>query len=173
LGENTEAVVRGLSPAAVGTQSAMAGLVAARAAADAIEEATRALVTDALRAGHSWEEVAQMLGVSRRAAKRRFGAAADPQSNSSVTLERRSTEIVKQISDADWDAVTADWDDNLRAKLPIERLAEVWQEVSSQAGPLQALGRPSIRRRGPYRIADVPLAFEHGTDEGTGHVQPQ
>jgi hypothetical protein len=38
----------------------------------------------------------------------------------------------------------------------------VWQQVLSKAGALQAIGRPSVARRGPFRIADVPLVFEHG-----------
>jgi hypothetical protein len=163
LGDNTEAVVQGLRRPAATTQSVLSALVAARTVADVIDKGTRLLVRDARVAGHTWEEIGQMLGISSRAAKRRFAAAArDTQSNGSLTLQRRSTQIVEQIRDADWDAVTADWDETMRVKLPIQRVAEVWQQVSSQAGPLQALGRPSIVRRGPYRIADVPLAFEHG-----------
>ncbi len=52
LGENTEAVVNGLgSPG--GMRSVMSPLVAARAAADAVDEATRVLVREARGAGHS------------------------------------------------------------------------------------------------------------------------
>lgn len=86
----------------------------------------------------------------------------DTENDGSLTLKQRSTQIIEQIRNADWDAVVADWDETMRAELPIERVAEAWQEVSSKAGPLQAVGRPSITRRGPFRIADVPLAFEHG-----------
>lgn len=50
----------------------------------------------------------------------------------------------------------------MRTKLPVEQVAEVWQQLSRSAGALQALGRPSIVRRGPYRIAEVPLVFETG-----------
>ncbi len=163
LAEKTEAVVHGLRPAKTSTRSVTPALVAARTVADVIDKVTHVLVYDARGAGHTWEEIAQMLGISRRAAKRHFSVAAgDNRGNGSLELERRATQIVEQIRDADWEAVTADWDETMRAKLPIERLAEVWQQTSSQAGPLQALGQPSIRRRGPYRVADVPLAFEHG-----------
>ncbi len=77
-------------------------------------------------------------------------------------LAQRSTEIIEQIRDRDWDRVTADWDETMRSKLPVEQLAEVWQQVVSKAGALQAIGRPSVVRKGPFRIADVPLVFEHG-----------
>lgn len=163
LVDNTEAVMHGLRPAEPRGQSVMPALVAARTAADVIDKATHVLVRDARGAGHTWEEIGQMLGISRRAAKRHFAAAeSDTQGNRFLSLERRATEVVEQIRDGEWDAVVVDWDETMRAKLPTERLAEVWQQVSGQSGALQALGRPSIRRRGPYRIADVPLAFEHG-----------
>ncbi|MGI8414388.1 MAG: DUF3887 domain-containing protein [Solirubrobacteraceae bacterium] len=77
-------------------------------------------------------------------------------------LAQRSTEIVEQIRDHDWDGLTADWDETMRTKLPVEQVAEVWQQLSSSAGALQALGPPSIVRKGPFRIAEVPLVFEHG-----------
>ena len=163
MSRNTQAVMEGLLDAEARGQSVMPALVAARTAADAIEEATQVLARDARGAGHTWEEIGQMLGISRRAAKRRFAAAAsDTWGDRSLSLERRATQVVEQMRDGEWDAVVVDWDETMRAKLPVERLAEVWQQVSSQSGSLQELGRPSVRRRGPYRVADVPLAFEHG-----------
>ncbi|MGI8903515.1 MAG: DUF3887 domain-containing protein [Solirubrobacteraceae bacterium] len=86
----------------------------------------------------------------------------DDTSTEFAPLAQRSTEIIEQIRDRDWDHVTADWDETMRSKLPVEQLAEVWQQVVSKAGALQAIGRPSVVRKGPFRIADVPLAFEHG-----------
>ncbi len=50
----------------------------------------------------------------------------------------------------------------MRTKLPVEQVAELWQQLSRSAGALQAIGRPSIAHKGPFRIADVPLVFEHG-----------
>lgn len=55
-----------------------------------------------------------------------------------------------------------DWDETMRRKLPVEQLSDVWQQVVSKAGALQAIGRPSVVRKGPFHIADVPLVFEHG-----------
>ncbi len=77
-------------------------------------------------------------------------------------LAQRSKQIIEQIRDRDWDRVTVDWDETMRSQLPVEQLGEVWQRVASKAGALQAIGRPSIARKGPFRIADVPLIFEHG-----------
>jgi hypothetical protein len=162
LSDNTETVVHALCPPHASRQSVMSALIAAQAVADAIDKATRELVADARGAGHSWEEIAQMLGIRPRAAKRLAARAGPITGKRSPALERRTTEIVEQIRDADWDAVMADWDETMRAQLPIQRVAEVWQQVSSQGGSLQAFGRPSIVRSGLHRIVEVPLAFEHG-----------
>ncbi len=77
-------------------------------------------------------------------------------------LAQRATEIIEQLRDHDWDRLTADWDETMRTKLPAEQVDEMWQQLSRNVGALQVIGRPSIVRKGPYRIADVPLAFEHG-----------
>jgi hypothetical protein len=77
-------------------------------------------------------------------------------------LESRAVEIVRQLAASDWDAARADWDANLRAKLPAAQVAEVWAAVVAGAGPLIAVGAPALTRRGPYRICDVPLEFEGG-----------
>ncbi len=77
-------------------------------------------------------------------------------------LERRAVEIVGQLAATEWEAASADWDDNLRAKLPLRQLAEVWAAVVAGAGPLIGVGAPTLTRRGPYRICDVPLEFEGG-----------
>lgn len=83
--------------------------------------------------------------------------------NSDVApLAQRSMEIIQQIRDRDWDRVTADWNETMRSKLTIEQLAAAWEQVLSNAGALQTIGRPSIVRKGPFRVADVPLAFEGG-----------
>ncbi len=77
-------------------------------------------------------------------------------------LAQRSTQIIQQIRDRDWDRVTADWNQTMRSGLPVEQLAEAWEQVLSNAGVLQTIGRPAIVRKGPFRIAEVPLVFEGG-----------
>lgn len=77
-------------------------------------------------------------------------------------LAQRSSEIIQQLRDGEWDRLRVDWDETMRAKLSIDQLAESWQQLSRSVGALQAIGQPSIVRKGPFRIADVPLVFEHG-----------
>lgn len=51
----------------------------------------------------------------------------DDTSTEFAPLAQRSTEIIEQIRDRDWDRVTVDWDETMPSKLPVEQLGEVWQ----------------------------------------------
>lgn len=77
-------------------------------------------------------------------------------------VARRASKIVEQMRHGEWEAVTADWDEIMRSKMTPDGLAEVWQQLIPSVGTLQTVGRPSVVRKGPFRVADVPLAFEHG-----------
>lgn len=163
LHDNAEVVLQALARAPDEPRFPLSALIAARTMAEVIDDVTRVLVQEARRAGHTWQEIGQVLRITRQAAQQRFGGTSmDDASTELAPLAQRSIEIIEQIRDRDWDRVAADWDQTMRTKLPIEQLAEVWQQLSRNAGALQAIGRPSIVRKGPYRIADVPLVFEHG-----------
>ena len=144
--------------------SMISALLAARTVAEAIEDATRLLVSEARRVGHTWQEIGELLAISRQAAHQRFGASAGKPgpADAEPSLARRAVELVGQLGELDWEAVSADWDATMRAALPLPELAAVWDRVLSSAGELEAVGRPVITRRGPYRIVDVPLVFKHG-----------
>jgi hypothetical protein len=77
-------------------------------------------------------------------------------------LARRAGEIVEQLRDREWDRLRVDWDDTMRTQLTVEKLTEVWQQLSRDAGPLQTIGQPTVVLNGPYRVAEIPLSFEHG-----------
>ncbi len=141
----------------------LADLLAARTAADAIEEATSLAVARARREGRTWHEIGELLSITRQAAQQRFGDRPQtPESSEQAALTQRAAEIVEQLDHRDWAAVSADWNATMRTKLPLTELAETWEQITSSAGALQGIGRPSLTRKGPYRISDVPLVFEHG-----------
>lgn len=163
LERNAGVVVQALRRPAGAPASPLSALVAARTAAEVIEDVTQALVAEARAAGHTWQEIGGLLRITRQAAQQRFGGdAVEPADAGSAALARRAAEIVEQWRSGDWERLTADWDETMRAQLPTPKLTEAWAQVARGAGALQTVGRPSIVRKGPYRIADVPLVFEHG-----------
>ncbi len=166
LERNLAVVLAGLRHEPRGNQptpAPLAGLLAARTAADAIEDATSLAVAQARRAGHTWHEIGQLLSITRQAAQQRFGDRPQtPENAEQAALAQRAAEIVEQLDHRDWAAVSADWNETMRTKLPQSELAQTWEQIVSSAGALQGTGRPSVTRKGPYRIADVPLVFEHG-----------
>ncbi len=143
-----------------GAASPMSALLSARTAAEAIEQATRLIVEQARAAGSTWQEIGELLAITRQAAQQRFGQAT-PEADTAL-LALRAAEVVSQVDAAAWNDVTADWDDVMRAQLGAQRLGEAWRQIVASAGPLQTIGQSSVTRKGPYRIADVPLIFEHG-----------
>jgi hypothetical protein len=143
--------------------SPMSALLAARTVADAIEQATQALVSRAREAGHTWQEIGELLSITRQAAQQRFGERPAGQAEAEHTaLARRAAEIVTQLDAGDWDAVISDWDEVMRSEMSLKRLTEAWRQILASAGSLEGIGRASVLRKGPYRIADVPLVFTHG-----------
>ncbi|HEY3773764.1 MAG TPA: DUF3887 domain-containing protein [Solirubrobacteraceae bacterium] len=150
------AALRG-EPAAA---SPMAALLSARTAAEAIEQATRLLVQQARSAGRTWQEIGELLAITRQAAQQRFSQSEAGAEHAS--LAARAAEVVAQVQAADWEHVTADWDEVMRGELGLDRLADAWRKITASAGALQTIGHSSVVRKGPYRIADVPLIFEHG-----------
>jgi hypothetical protein len=149
-------VLRGEPDAA----SAMAALLTARTAAEAIEQATRLLVQQARAAGRTWQEIGELLAITRQAAQQRFSQTES--ASEDAHLAARAAEVVGQVDAAAWEQVTVDWDEVMRGELGLDRLADAWQKITASAGPLQTIGHSSVVRKGPYRIADVPLIFEHG-----------
>ena len=161
LERDVDAVLRHLR-GEPGADGVMATLVASRAAGDTIEEVTRLLVADARGAGRTWQEIGQLLSVTRQAAQQRYGDRPAGAEVGGQALAARASEIVRQLASGDLAAVSVDWDETLRSKLSIDALADAWRQVGTGAGPLQEVGDPVLSRRGPYRVADVPLQFAHG-----------
>ncbi|MGZ4181674.1 MAG: DUF3887 domain-containing protein [Solirubrobacteraceae bacterium] len=158
LERNVELVLGALREPAGG----LAALTAACTVDDTVDEVIQALVQDAREAGHTWHEIGEVLAISRQAAQQRFGRPATRDDPEDSRIARRAVDLIEQLSQHDWEAASADWDETMRAKLPVDELAATWQQIVANAGEVTTIGRPSIVGRGPYRVCDVPLVFEHG-----------
>src|ERR1700726_5022899 len=108
---NVTVVMAALRASAPSQLSPMSALLAARTIAEASDDATRTFVEQARDRGHTWQEIGDLLTITRQAAQQRFGdRAADESESKYDALGQRAAQIVTQVSDGDWDDARADWD---------------------------------------------------------------
>jgi len=72
----------------------------------------------------------------------------------------RAEVVVKQMTAAQFDAVEAQFTDQMKAALPAGRLADTWKGLSGQVGAFQRLTGTREESVGPYHIGVVTCAFE-------------
>ena len=62
--------------------------------------------------------------------------------------------------------IAADFDDTMRAQLPVEKLADVRLQLADMVGRYEHANEPFVRRIGKHTVVDVPLEFEAGEMKG-------
>jgi hypothetical protein len=132
-------------------------------------EAVLAVAVDAARAaGHTWQQVGDVLGTSRQAAFQRFGHPVDPRTGQAMdrtTLDRadaRAQALFTALAAGRWDEARGDFDPTMAEALPPAKLADTWAAVIGMVGGYERAGEPFVRRQGDYTVVDLPLAFEAG-----------
>lgn len=132
-------------------------------------EATLREAVDAARAaGHTWQEIGNLLGTSRQAAFQRFGRPVDPATGASMAdlklpdAVNRAEELVAELVDCRWEEVRRDFDDRMRAAVGEDELRLAWAQVAGSVGRYERTGEPYARSTGDYTVVHVPLDFEAG-----------
>lgn len=167
LARNVEVVVaalrRGESERTVGW-SRLAALAAARTVVEVADDVLRALVVSARAGGHTWQEVGDVLRITRQAAQQRFGdrQGGDMERGDTSAFGAQAIEVVEAWRDHRWEELRDGFGAILAERLSIERLQAAWQQVEAMVGGLQGIGHPSVARQGQFQVVDVPLAFERG-----------
>lgn len=141
-------------------------------AASQIREGAEALmgatVQQAREVGRTWQEIGDVLGVSRQAAFQRYGKPIDPRNGEvmNTTPLPDAVELAKGVIDdhahSRWSDISARFDDTMRGSLTNEGLAEAWAYIASLAGAYQSHGDTDVVRAGDFTITTTPLAFEAG-----------
>ena len=141
-------------------------------AADQIRGGAEALMTAAVQqareAGRTWQEIGQVLGVSRQAAFQRYGKPIDPRNGEVMNTDPlpEAIELTRAVIDdharGRWADITERFDDTMRAGLTEEGLAEAWAYLAGLAGAYQSHGDTDVVRAGDFTITNTPLAFEAG-----------
>jgi hypothetical protein len=140
----------------------------ARRTVDVAQEQLRDAVDRARAAGHTWQEIGEVLGTTRQAAFQRFGRPIDPRTGAPMAAAIRPGLIERAIGLAadyvagQWERVRGDFDDTMRAQLDVRRLSSVWAQVIGTVGEYESMGEPYAHQAGDYSVVQVPLHFEAG-----------
>jgi hypothetical protein len=135
---------------------------------DGAEALMAAAVQQARGAGRTWQEIGEVLGVSRQGAFQRYGKPIDPRNGEVMNTSPLpgAAELARAVIDdhahGRWADVSARFDDTMRAGLTEEGLAEAWAYFVGLAGVYEGHGDTDVVRAGDFTITNTPLAFDAG-----------
>ncbi len=141
---------------------------AANEVQDRAEALLAAAVQQAREAGRTWQEIGEVLGVSRQAAFQRYGKPIDPRTGEVMNTSPlpEAAELARTVIDdyvhARWSDITARFDATMRAGLTEEGLAEAWAQIAGMVGAYEGHGDTAVARVGDFTVTNTPLAFEAG-----------
>jgi hypothetical protein len=143
-------------------------VLAAHQIRDGAEALMAAAVQQARETGRTWQEIGQVLGVSRQAAFQRYGKPIDPRNGEAMNTSPLpdAIELARAVIDdhahGQWANITERFDETMRAGLTEEGLAEAWAYLVVMAGAYESHGDTDAVRAGDYTITNTPLTFEAG-----------
>jgi Protein of unknown function (DUF3887) len=143
-------------------------VAAARDLSAAAEAALQEAVDRARAAGQSWRDIGDSVGTSRQAAFQRFGHPVDPGTGEPMTRAvspgavQRAAEFLARFTAGRWEEVLADFNDFMRERHDVNRLAGGWAPLIGMFGSYQGSGEVNPVPSGDGIVVDVRLDFEAG-----------
>jgi hypothetical protein len=128
-------------------------------------------VQQAREAGHTWQQIGDLLGVTRQAAFQRFGKPTDPRTgepmNKTVHMADaagRATKIVIEVLDGQMDTARSSFDAQMLAAFTDEVRGSALATVAGLVGAFEGIGEgaPFVRQIGDHTVVDIPLRYEAG-----------
>ncbi len=122
-------------------------------------------------AGHTWQEIGDLLGVTRQAAFQRFGKPIDPRTgkpmDKTVTMTdaaERATKIVTDVLEGRMDQARPSFNAEVLAAFTDEVRGNALATVAGLVGAFEGFGQaePFVRRIGDHTVVDIPLRYEAG-----------
>lgn len=95
--------------------------------------------------GHTWQEIGDVLGVSRQAAFKRFGVVLDPETAKPVAPQRTAdvlglaAEAFERIAKGDHAWVRERMTSACARQVTVKRIRGVWRDVLAEMGPFEAI----------------------------------
>ena len=175
LAEQVGTGARLLGQAVRGGHGVAADLDIVRLAADLnglAAAALRASVERARADGRTWQEIGDVLGVTRQAAFQRFGNPIDPRTGVPMNASTRpgaaehATQLITDWFAGDYAAMSADFNEEVASKASAEIMAAALAQVTGMVGAFEGMGEPVVRQWGDITVVDIPLRFEAGELNG-------
>jgi hypothetical protein len=135
-------------------------------------EALRASVDEARAAGRTWQELGEVLRVTRQAAFQRFGHPVDPRTGRPMSQSiipgaaEKATQLMIDWIEARYDQVTADFNQVMAERLTAAGLGDAWAQLIGLVGPYERMGEAVARQAGDLTIVEIPMWFEASEMKG-------
>lgn len=122
-------------------------------------------------AGHTWQEIGDLLGVTRQAAFQRFGKPIDPRTGEPMDktvrmadAAERAVKIVTDVLEGRMDEARASFDAQVLAAFTDKVRGDALATVAGMVGAFEGFGEgePFVRRIGDHTVVDIPLRYEAG-----------
>lgn len=122
-------------------------------------------------AGHTWQEIGDLLGVTRQAAFQRFGKPIDPRTGAPMdkaihmtNAPERARAIVEQVLEGRMDLARTTFNSQVLEAFTDEVRANGLATVAGMVGAFERIDdeEPFTRRIGDHTVVDIPLVYEAG-----------
>ena len=122
-------------------------------------------------AGHTWQEIGDLLGVTRQAAFQRFGKPVDPRTGEPMDKTVRMTDaaerarvIVTAVLEGRMDEARRSFNTQVLEAFTDQVRGDGLATVAGLVGEFEGFGEgePFVRRIGDHTVVDIPLGYEAG-----------
>jgi hypothetical protein len=122
-------------------------------------------------AGHTWQEIGDLLGVTRQAAFQRFGKPIDPRTGEPMDktvrmadAAERAIQIVAAVLEGRMDEARQSFNAQVMEAFTDEVRGSALATIAGHVGAFEGFGEgePFVRRIGDLTVVDIPLCYEAG-----------
>lgn len=138
---------------------------------DLAEQVLKLCVQQARDAGHTWQEIGDLLAVTRQAAFQRFGKPIDPRTGEPMDktvhmndAADRALRIVTDVLEGRMDEARPSFNAQVLAAFTDEVRGDALATVAGLVGAFEGFGEAAafVRRIGDHTVVDIPLRYEAG-----------
>ncbi|MFF4693881.1 DUF3887 domain-containing protein [Streptomyces sp. NPDC001307] len=135
------------------------------------EQLLKLCVQQSRDAGHTWQEIGDLLGVTRQAAFQRFGKPIDPRTGQPMDktvhmtdAAERAIKIVTDVLEGRMDEARQSFNAQVLEAFTDEVRGSGLATVTGLVGAFEGFGQGErfVRRIGDHTVVDIPLRYEAG-----------